>query len=206
MSINPNWPDEKPKKAGMNKTVKVLLWLFGGFVILGLLCCGGGIYFFYGGISEDPTVVAKSTQEIVDWEVPQDISPLVAINWKPFVLIVSYEIQPSRGILIMAEAGSAFASADKQQLETQIRSSMQGQEQRGAKNLQIEEQQTQKVTIRGQESDFVFAKAKDPESGKEMWQVTGAFQGKGGVAFILLQVNRDDYTEEELKELIGSIK
>jgi hypothetical protein len=209
MSMNPNWPTDPPKKAGMGTTAKVLLWLGGGFLVLGLLCCGAGAVIFYkvkGGFSEDPTVVAQKTQEIVDWQVPADFKPKFSLDMLTMMTMVFYEVEPAKGVLMIGQFGKMFEGQDKQQLEDQMKNSMRQQGKGGGKELQIEEQQTHKFTIHGKETDFVFAKAKDPDSGREMWQVTGAFEGKGGVAFMLLQVERDEYTEEELKELIGEIK
>src|SRR4051812_39330103 len=109
MSINPNWPDEKPKKAGMSTTAKVLLWLFGSFIILGLLCCGVVGYFFYGRFSQDPKVIAQHAQEMVDWSVPQEFTPVFYLNMMPIMSMVVYQRQPPQGGLVLCEFGSSVA-------------------------------------------------------------------------------------------------
>lgn len=206
MSINPNWPEEKPKKAGMSTTAKVFLWLGGGFVVLGLLCCGVVGYFFYGRFSQDPKVIAQRAQEMVDWSVPPEFTPVVYMNLMPIMSMAIYERQPPQGGLVLCEFGPSVAGQDKKQLEAEMKTKLREQGQQGAKDLQVEDEQTHTFTIRGKEVDFEFAKAKDAESGAEMWQVTGIFDGKAGPVFLMLQVPRDQYTEEQLKEMIGAIK
>ena len=72
----------RKKKKGMSGGMKIfviLLSIFGGIM---LLCCGVGVYFFLQikkGVSDDPAVVSKVTQEIVTIEIPKEFSPVQSV-------------------------------------------------------------------------------------------------------------------------------
>ena len=78
----------------------------------------------------------------------------------------------------------------------------------GEKELIVnqDEIETRTFTIRGKEIEFQFAKAEDPETGTAYRQVSGVFPGKGGTAFLMLQIEEEGYDEDVIVKIIESIK
>lgn len=206
------WSDElyPPEKPGMSTGMKVLILLLclGGGIML--LCCGGVVYFISQIEVEqnNPAAAAATAAEIVSIEVPDQFRPSDSMKMElPFGLmrmkLVAYKSTAGRGELGLIEM--QIANVPMQQQEGQFRQQLQ-QQGINSRQLIIKEQEPREFKIRGRAVTFLFAEAKDAQSGTAFRQVSGTFPGKGGTAFLLLQVEEDSYDEDAVVKMIESIK
>lgn len=200
------------KKEGMSTGMKVLIILLcvgGGF---GVICCGG--MFYIGSKAADmvvqaPEKVIALTKEIVEIEIPEEsFSAKMGMNFDMFgvsMKMVAYESSPSGGALMLMEMDVPNSGSPEQQA-TEMRNAMRQQQGVNQKQLNVGETETKTFTIRGEEIEFQFADAEDPNSKAAFKQITGVFSGKGGTALLLIQVPKESYDEERTVKIIESIK
>jgi hypothetical protein len=207
------------QKPGMSTGTKVLLILGIVFLVLVLLCCGGGVFVFWAGasymkdaISDDPQVVRRVTGEIVDIEMPDELEPQFSMDMKVpfsderFMVMVGYGDQAKGTAVMLASFGKEFAAQGQAQMKDQMEQQLR---QRGVapdQNLGPQEVTEREIEVRGEPVKFAFATAKDPESGKERIMVNGAFQGETGPVMIMVFADPEVLSEEEIVEMIESIE
>jgi hypothetical protein len=211
-----DWTDDrfdaqrKEPKPGMSTGMKVLIILLcvGG---LGFLLCCGGIFYFASKVdmefNDDPTVIRKVTAEIVDIEIPDLFEPKASVSMNVFVVemkMVVYGAKDEKGILMITEMDTPTAEGNEQQ-QAQMRKSMQ-QQNFGEKNLTTKRSESREFEVRGETVKFQFAEAEDEASGTAYRQVTGAFPGKEGNTFLMLQIEEEQYDEEAVVKMLESIK
>jgi hypothetical protein len=207
------------QKPGMSTGTKVLLILGIIFLVLVVLCCGGGLALFWAGasymkdaFSDDPQVVRRVTGEIVDIEVPDKLQPQFSVNMKVpisgerFMVMVGYGDQAKGTAVMLASFGKEFAAQGQAQMQNQMEQQLRQQGLGPEQNMGPQEVAEKEIEVRGEPVKFLFATAKDPESGKERIQVTGAFQGKTGPVMIMVFADPEVLSEEEIVEMIESIE
>lgn len=230
MSMDPNAPYQSsgvpagaPQKGGGSK---VLLGLGIGCGLMLLLCCGGGIAFFYTTkdqikqvventfqVEQDPVKVKAISDGITDMQAPEGLHPDSAVTINvPFtdqklMTVANYVGPNQKGILIVAEFGQQMAGADPEEMKRKLQDSMQQhQGGQGAKELQlIGEPREVTATVRDQAATFKIQKGRT-ENGDEYYQVQGVFQGKGGPGFLMGQFPADQIDEEQTEAFVRSVK
>ncbi|HYW81046.1 MAG TPA: hypothetical protein VE890_15805 [Thermoguttaceae bacterium] len=205
-----------PHRQGMSAAQKILLILgvlCGGMMVI--CCCGLGYMFYYakGMVSEDPTVIASTSAEITEIDVPAEMEPQMAMNIKvPItgqeVMKAAVYVDPNnQGTLILGGVGQGIDQKNHADMQQQFTQALRQQGVKsGDQNIELEEIRTIERTIRGQPATFVINRGTDPESDKELFQVNGTFQGKSGPAIFLLIVDPEAYDEDRVVEIIESIK
>jgi len=205
-----------PQRQGMSTAKKILLILgvlFGGIMVL---CCGGVVYMIYYAkamVSEDPTVIAATSAEITEIDLPAEMKPQMAMNIKvPFtgqevIKAAIYTDEDNQGTLILGGVGKVMAEQNQADMQEQFTQALRQQGiQSGEQNVELEEIRTIERTIRGQPATFVISRGTDTESGKELFHVNGTFQGKNGPAIFLLIADPEAYDEDRVVEIIESIE
>jgi len=193
-------------KTGKSGVVKVLLILLAVVVVAGVLCCGAGVWWFSTmKPTEDPVKVRAQTAEIIDIEIPDSFQPAVAMNMNMFVVTMQITMWqgPGNGMLMVAQAQGP-QGADQAQMEQQIGQSM--RQQNMGQQLNVKESETRTISVEGKDVDFSFAKATNANDNSEWRQVTGAFPGKNGTAFINLQQPAESFDEDAVVKMLESIK
>ncbi|MGC1273406.1 MAG: hypothetical protein WBC44_06830 [Planctomycetaceae bacterium] len=192
---------------GKSNVVKILLIVLAVFVLGAVLCCGGAALIGWFAKPIETTqkaeeVVAK-TAEIVEIDVPDEFHPAVAIDMNMFVvqMQMAFFEAPGRGVLMIAQAQGQ--GANEAQMEQQLRQSM--QQQNLGEPVTVKETETKTIAIDGQDVDFQFATATSNNDGSEWKQVSGAFAGKNGTAFLLLQQPTASFDEEQVTGMLESI-
>lgn len=191
--------------------MKVLLILaaVGGF--FGLVCCGGGAYViwkFKNNISNDPIVVRKVAAEIVTIDLPESFVPVGSMDF--FVgKGVLYNFENGKGILMLGEFKTGGdPKLQSEQMQTQFRQGFNngrrgnGQDQ----DLVVEKRETREFTVRGAKVPFEFETGKMPNDETEILRVTGTFTSKGGAGMLMIQAPKEDLDEDEVAEIIESIR
>jgi hypothetical protein len=207
------------QKPGMSTGTKVLIILGIIFLVLVVLCCGGGVAIFWAGasymkdaISDDPQVVREVTKGIVDIDVPEELEPQFSMDMKVplsderFMVMVVYGDQTKGTAVMLASFGEAFADQGQAQMKNQMQQQLREQGLGPDQGFGPQELSEREIEVRGEPVKFAFATAEDPESGKERIQVTGMFEGKTGPVMIMVFADPEVLSEEEIVQMIESIE
>jgi hypothetical protein len=162
-----------------------------GFVLVAALLAG------CQGKSED---VAGKAASIADFNVPEGYQPEMALSLAGYT-IVSYNPGDGQGHLYLIQA-PASQDVTPEKLEEQLSGVKVGQKDHYSRQTVVE---TRPVTIRGQETTLVISEGTNGE-GDSYRQLTTAFQGKGGLALLVLEEPVDRWDNQRVDELVASIK
>ena len=207
------------QKPGMSTGTKVLIILGIIFLVLALLCCGGGVAVFWAGasymkdaISDDPQVIRRVTAEIADIDVPEKLKPQFSMNMKvpisgdKLMVMVVYGNQADGTAVMLASFGEAFADQGQAQMRQQMEQSLREQGFSPGGGVGPGEATEKEIEVRGEPVKFMFATAKDPDSGEDRSHVTGMFEGNTGPVMIMVFADPEKLSEEEIVEMLESIK
>jgi hypothetical protein len=215
----PGNPYDSPEtvRPGTSGGAKVLIGLGIGCGVLVLLCCGiGGIAAFFFGrsfqqaMSEDPATIRRVADSIVTIDVPEELEPEVSVDFTmPFInrkmmSLAVFADRHEHSALVLFQLAEGFGDAET--LRTQFNQSMRESGRRQVEEIAVEESETIKAEINGSEAEFTVGRGKTKEGGREVWQATGAFEGKGGPAMLFMQLNAEDFTKEQVTEVIDSME
>jgi hypothetical protein len=197
---------QPPRKSN---TAKILLIILAVVVIGAVLCCGGIGLFMYSNppvkTTSNQAEITEKTNAIADIEILPGFRPVMAMDMNMYVMTMQmafYDGQGS-GMLMIAQV-QAPQGADQAQMQQQMRQSM--QQQNMGEQLTIKNSETKTIQIDGQDVDFLFSTATNSKDNSEWRQVTGAFTGKNGLAFMILQQPATAYDEEEVVNMLETIR
>jgi hypothetical protein len=206
----------EPEPRGMSGTTKVLLAFGIGCGLLVVLCCGifglGGVWLASwagNSVSEEPAKVREATEEIVKIKIPESLEPKAVFDLRvPFrgdriMTWVSYEGASADNHLVLGQFGRPLANIED--FESHMKQSMRESGRDDREDLDISESETIDTRIHDQDAQFKIAKGKGRRSNKEFWEATGQFRGDGGQAILLLRLASDDFTKEQVLEIINSM-
>jgi hypothetical protein len=200
--------DTAASPTGKSSTVKVLLIVLAVLVIGALLCCGGIAIFGWFArpiqTTDNPAEVTAKTAEIADIELPDGFEPAMAIDMNLYVMRMQMAFYEATGGGVLMIAQAQGEGANEAQMEQQLRQSM--QQQNLGEQLTVKESETKSITVGDREVDFMFSTATNNEDNSEWRQVSGAFPGKNGTAFLILQQPASSFDEEEVTGMLESIK
>jgi len=214
MSTDPNFANFPPAPAKSKS--KIWVWLGLGCGAMLLLCCGvggGGSYYLFKKaveISDDPAVVAGAKAEITDVELPPEFAPTVTLKiTNPFskgqgMEVVVYAPQDKMGMFMLMDL-SGMGGQNPEQMRQQMEQSL-AQQGHGARQLVAGDSRNVDLEIRGQPAKFVIQKGKDPQTNREFVQANGTFQGKKGIAVLVLQFPADKFDEKQVEDFLRTIK
>jgi hypothetical protein len=190
-----------------------------GCAVMLLLCCGGigGIGWWVvttleAGFSEDPVVVAKVASEIAGVTPPEGFKPVASL--KVEIPLLGYfrmaafdeEDVPLSTLILMQLPAVMSGDPDRALSEAEKQMQRQGRK-KNEDNFRVMESKTEDLNVRGKPAAFTFAKGHYVSKPKETyWRVMGVFQGQDGMGMLVLTVPVDDWTDEELKDFVRSIK
>ncbi len=228
MPQQPMNPYDSPDqyRPGMSTGAKVLLGLGIGCGVLVLVCCGGlmiGSYFvgrnLERAMSEDPQTIRAVTASIVDIDIPPLLAPAFSLDLnipfmdRKFMSIAAYAYERDgsdpqnehpRSVLALFQMSENLADPDA--MKTQFESQMREAGRKNWEEAKLESQEIIEHEVNGILEQFTFGKGKRDKDGREVWQASGAFDGKGGPAMLFLQFDVEDFTEEEARGVIASMK
>lgn len=99
-----------------------------------------------------------------------------------------------------------IAGLDAEQIRTQMEQQLEQQGKGKGRNVQVEQTESREFVINGQPAKFYFGQGKEEGSDTEMWSVIGSFEGKAGPTGFILVADQAAMTEEQITQLIESIK
>ncbi|MBX3411152.1 MAG: hypothetical protein KF708_00430 [Pirellulales bacterium] len=205
-----------PAKAGMGSGMKVFLILLAVFGGLSVLCCGGfGLfsYFAYStaveSLSQDPAKIEEVRSQIAEIAVPPDFKPEVSMNLKvPFTdqhvrfVVFTGPQEPTMLMLMSMD----FAGLDAEQIRAQMEHQLEQQGRHEGKRIHVEQYEEREFVINGKPAKFYFGHGLEEGSNREAWQVVGSFEGKSGPTGLILIADQEAMSEEQITQLIESIK
>jgi len=210
MSTDPNFANYPPTPAKSNS--KIWVWLGLGCGAMLLLCCGGVgavVFYFKNAVSADPVIIAQVAKEIADLETPADFQPRSSMNLTVAgvgMRIAIYAPPNNDGSLSLTDMPGQNADAQSlhAQMEAQIRQqlAMQGLQHQ----ITVREPRTLDFEIRGKPANFIVQKGTDVQSNKDFIEAIGTFQGKQGPSMLLIQLPAETYNDEQVDQIIRSIK
>ncbi len=216
--INP-YDSPDTTKPGMSGSTKVLLGVGIGCGVLALLCCGGVIIaaVFFGrsfsqATSTEPETIRAVTESIVTIEIPPPLKPVMSLDWTMPVVdrkmmtmaIYADKDDDPESMLFLFQMSEEFVNRGmmKAQFEQQLRQSGNSE----WKEIELEDPETIEVEINGSPAEFTFGRGKVRDSDREAWQAIGDFDGKAGAAMLIMQLDAEDYSEEQARGILNSMK
>lgn len=204
-----HFDDAPPPKRGMSggkKILLILLCIFGGIM---LLCCGAGAYLFNkvkNASSDDPVVIKRVTQEIVTIDVPGEFNPMVAVVVDvpviPKVKMVVYQGATEDTTLMLMQLDVPPDEVEQGDVRQKMRE--QGGNAGELRNAEV--MPAKEFVINGKTVQFDITKGVSENTNEKVVQIQGVFQGKDGMVILLMQIPEQDYKEENVVQMLKSIK
>jgi len=209
-----DWQQTPPPKQGMSGGTKLLLILGGLGGVLALVCCGGVIYFFVwaqGWVSVDPAEVRVRSGEIAQVDVPAEITPVLAFKVPTLFDAVRYNNADSGAEVIIAQRGASGAQFNKAEFSMQVEMQLSAQ---GAQRtpghplepVSVDPATTRQITptVRGAAATFDLSEGS--KRGTDFWAVNGEFTGAKGTVWLRMDLPKDQFTEEQIVDLLEGIQ
>lgn len=177
----------------MNKTVKVLLFIVAGLIILCICgCIAGAVLMGTGGeafmkyaVVNDPAQAASTANDILDYQLPSGYQESVAINLfiMKAVIITDANNMVSQPMIMIAEM-PAYAQMDADTFRTQMMNGFNGAQGASFSNMTLTQQYS--TTINNTEVPIFIYQGSD-ENGIAVRQlVSGMFPGKKGQIMLMI--------------------
>jgi len=205
-----------------------LLWgLVIGCGAIGVLCCGAaGFVGWFGyatvasAVSENPQDVRQNTEQILSIDIPERFAPQASINVEPpffgkVAALVVYQ-DPERDDVVLIGDVKGVEGQDPEQMfnnqngdpNAQILSQHEESQADIQKGSDFEEtsRETIERTVNGGNARFIVIEGKNTQSDRERVIVYGAFPGKIGGGMFAMNVNKQEGSVEEVKQVINSIE
>ena len=212
--VNP-YDSPETVRPGMSSGAKVFLGLGIGCGVLLLLCCGffGVAAYFFGrsfNIDEDPATVRRVADSIVTIDVPETLEPRFSFDWtlpvvnRKMMSMAMYADEEENSDLILFQISEDLGNRDamKMQLQESLRDAGRGQ----WEEVNLDESETFETEINGDSAEFTVGKGKKKGSGREVWQAIGAFEGNGGPAMLFMQLGAEDFSNEQVMDVLKSMR
>lgn len=199
-------PPSSGKSGGMS-TAAIILIVLGSLAAVGaLVCCGGmfwGMKQFGQMVSNDPATVRQVANDITTMTVPEEFPPLGSFQIPGAFRMAFFGVQAGTKTFMLMEGGAGKSAEQmRQQLDQQAQ--LQG----GGTAVTSQDMFTRDVNIRGQATQVQFIRGVANVNGEnvEVFQVSGAFQGKGGPAIFLLTVPVAEWDEQRIVIFLESMQ
>jgi hypothetical protein len=204
-------------RSGMSGGAKVLIGLGIGCGVLLLLCCGvfGVTAYFFGrsfqhATSTDPATVRSVTDSIVTIEVPPSLEPQMSLDWSMPILnrkvttMAVYADKEDHSGLVLFQLAEDLG--DPEMMKMQFRNSLRQGGKEKWKEVHLQDSENFESPINDSPAEFKVGRGKLEESGREIWQATGTFSGKGGPAMLFMQLNAEDFNKDDVMDVLKSMK
>lgn len=214
-----NW---QPPRQGMGCAAKLLIFM--GVVLLGLLllcCCTGiaGWRYVATAFTDDPAAIEQTRQEIGQIDIPNSMRPVGGMSLRmPFSNDVLFmgafygdqtgEKDKGGSVLMLMATGNILDQQAQEAIRRSFKESLEKQGTRPDEERPLQERREEKIVrqIRGQPAEFRLIQGKDPETKVARIQVIGTFQGKSGPTMLMMDVDAQKISEEEVRAMIDSIE
>ncbi|MEQ8787951.1 MAG: hypothetical protein RIC55_16715 [Pirellulaceae bacterium] len=206
---------EEPPKRGMSPVLKVLLFL-GGFTILGVfVCCGGMAVIGSSVMKMSPAAVDTVADEIVDIDVLPPWQGTMAMDMSAFgvpMRMAMYGIQGQDGqdMLMLLDMEQDAGVLDRpEQFERMMRQQIEQQQAQGdagEESLRLVSSDPIQMQINGRPAHITLNRAVGEESGDKYFEVTALFMGAQRPAMLYLRANQQHVSRGEILAMLRSME
>jgi hypothetical protein len=189
----------------MNKTIKIIVVLFGGLITLclGLGMVGWLLYSNTGRvlsqtIDNEPTKVAAVREDIADYTLPVGFGEAQAVRLANFSM-VSYTAEDGQTHIFLFQAPGVLI-LDEYELERQMGLATGKDEWRDVTVIE-----SQPCQIRGEESTLIISEGVSHD-GSRYRSASAIFDGNGGTALVNISGPSEDWDQEMVDDFIASLQ
>ncbi len=194
----------------MSRNTKIVLGIVAVLLVLCICLCGISFIalqsagqFLQQAVVTDATQVASTGADIAEYEVPAGYDEQFGMSLFGFSLVGFSTGQGENAGLIMLMQFPEFAGLSQEEMEQQLRQSIQQQTDMGDLQLEPVDQLTR--TIRDQEVALTVSEGTTSE-GERVRQITGVFQGRGGPTLLMVLGPVDGWDQAGVDAFISSIR
>ncbi len=145
-------------------------------------------------------------------DVPEMLEPKAGLDMRnPFGgerfmtwVVFAGKDKQSENHLMLGQFGAKMAKSGN--FESQMRDSMQQSGQGEHEGVDVIESETLDTKIHDQDAQFRIANAEGRKSKTAYWDVTGHFEGDGGPAMLIARLKAEDFTKEQVLDILKSMK
>jgi hypothetical protein len=205
----PSESQSPPRRSGCVKVLIVLLVLG---VLAVLLCCGGVFFMSTRLASTDEGKVRTLSSDIITMEISEKWKPALSLEMFPWVFkfarVVIYTLEGAEtegkyGLLVVADSSYGRDVID------QMRNSLQAEIEKNhdeAETLRVIESGDRTFTVRGNPVSFRFDRCEGERTKTSYWKVDGQVDGNTNPTVIVLIAPADVVNEDDIRQMIESIK
>lgn len=192
----------------MSRQTKIIIGVVAGFLVLCLaICVVGGVFTSILGrnistdMKPDPEKAAQTAGEIADFTPPDGFQPMSGFTILGYTVVVYDNGSEASDILMLmqmprlTEIDDATIQQMQQAIERESGSSM--------NNMRIVE--TRDMTIRGKPARVIIQEGTSGENAVSVRQMMVAFQGKGGVAMLVITTPASQWNQASFDQMVESI-
>jgi len=202
--------EPQPQGKGCGKKAVIIIGIM--FAILALVCCGGLGYIIYvvrPTITEDPSEVVAKTAEIADIAILDGLEPKAAESMIiPFANIelteVEYSDETGQDFVFMFVA--SVQNLDDIQMEEFHRILTQATSEHKRKVpeiLNVSQSRDEIITVGGEPAALTISHGTGQRSNRPRLEVTGVFEGKIGTSKLIVNVDAEKYSEEDVLKMLS---
>ncbi len=121
--------------------------------------------------------------------------------------MAAYSGPDNEGGLFLMEIIGQNASTDPEVLRAQMEAQMRRQQGgKGSRQINVRETRKLPLEIRGKPATFDIQKGTDAHTNAEFVQAIGTFEGKQGTDMLVIQLPAEKYNDEQVDQILRSIK
>ena len=192
----------------MTRKTKITLIVICSIMLACLLICGVGYVFFRNAAqsvaqsaAQTPEEAAAMGSEIADFKLPTGYSAQTGINLMGVTMVFYNRPNDTKNIIMLMQMPTE-EELDEAQFD-QMRSQMENQSGRRLENVKTVEDRA--ATIRGKPGRVVVQEGTNTD-GAKFRQMMVAFQGKKGLALMMIAGPAKGWNQSSLNKLIKTIK
>lgn len=193
----------------MSRTTKIVLAVVAGVVLVCACIAIGGVIVLNRlgraagtSIGSDPTAVGDVSSSIADFTLPSGFTPEVSFRLLGMSM-VGYTRQSDDHFILLMQL-PAGANMEPAEMQRQLREAM-GRQGVGRFGTDMKVVDEYPATVRGQNVTATVSEGKDDQGGT-LRQLTAAFQGKGGVAIVMILGPADRWDQSGVDAFLASMR
>jgi len=191
----------------MSKNTKIIIGVIAGILVLcGIACVVGVVAFGWLGtkvasnVSVDSENAGEKQADIATIDMPARFTPATSFNLASFTMVL-YESSNTDEFAALIQMPNKGEIDDT--IIQQLQEGMQRSSNRSYANVEVIE--TRDMTIRGYPAKVIIQEGTDDNGDTGRMMLT-AFQGKGGVAMLMIGAPLNSYNQADYDAIVESIR
>lgn len=192
----------------MSRQTKIIIGVLVGFIVLCLAICVVGVIFtnivgknVASDIKPDPEKAAKTASEIADFTPPPGFQPMSGFTILGYTVVIYDNGSDSSDFMMLMQI-PGLTEIDDATIE-QMQQAIERQRGGGMNNRRIVD--TRDMTIRGKPARVIIQEGTSGANAMPLRQMMVAFQGKGGVAMLVITTLTSEWDQASFDRMVESI-